>query len=372
MSRPDVAFEPTLPPSGAAPGKRRPWLIALPFVGLAVLGIGWSLAWNWGAGRAAAEIDAWIAREATEGRNWNCASREFGGFPFRFELICADPTVSFAGPSTWTARMAGAHAVAQVWNPNHIIAEFQGPATLVESSTGREVVANWSLLQVSGVGSEGRAERFSIAANDYSLAEGGTTVFSARHAELHVRHHPGEAAGTLDLAMGFKGATGMSLNAPAPQARTTGVAASQAAAQAAASIDGELEATVTGVPPFRSMPPEQRLALWQQAGGRVNLLVARVTGGGGSLSASGDIALDLQRRPDGRLDIAVVKAQQLFGSLAAAGLLPDFVANLAPAMMMAGLPATVDGTKASSFPFVFRDGRVLLGVLPLGKIGPLF
>lgn len=364
--------DPRTPPAARdRSARRRPWLIAVPTVLIVLAGLGWSAAWFYASGRASAEIDAWMAREAGEGRNWSCASREIGGFPFRFELICAEPTVTFAGPGGWTARMIRAHAVAQVWNPNHIIAEFVGPSRLVETATGREVTANWSLLQVSGVGNEGRAERVSIAANDYSLAENGTTVFSARHTELHVRHHPGEAEGTLDIAFGFKGATGMML------AGTTPTPASVAAAPAApavppSTVDGELEATVTGVPPFRSMPAAQRLALWQQAGGRVDLQVAKVTGGGGQLTASGDLGLDAMRRPNGQLNLSLVKAQPLFAALVAAGLMPDFLAGLAPALLVAGLPTTVDGQKASSFPFVFRDGRVALGVLPLGKIGPLF
>ncbi|QFR33628.1 DUF2125 domain-containing protein [Ancylobacter sp. TS-1] len=367
--------DPQTPPAaaGAPPARRRPWLIAVPTVLIVLAGLGWSAAWFYASGRASAEIDAWIAREATEGRNWACASRELGGFPFRFELVCADPTVTFAGPGGWTAKMARAHAVAQVWNPNHIIAEFEGPSTLVETATGREVRANWSLLQVSGVGNEGRAERVSISANDYSLAEGGTTVFAARHAELHVRHHPGQAVGTLDIAFGFKGATGMMLAVPpVTPASAAAIPATPAPAVPPSTVDGEVEATVTGVPPFRAMPAAQRLALWQQAGGRVDLQVAKVTGGGGALTASGDLGLDLLRRPDGRLNLSLVKAQPLFAALVAAGLMPDFIAGLAPALLVAGLPTTVDGQKASSFPFVFRDGRVALGVLPLGKIGPLF
>lgn len=370
MSSHDRPSAPAASPA-APPARRRPWLIALPTVLVVLAGLGWSAAWYYASGRASAEIDAWIAREAAEGRNWNCASRELGGFPFRFELICTEPTVTFAGPGDWSARMTRAHAVAQVWNPNHIIAEFEGPAVLKEAGTGREVTARWSLLQVSGVGSEGRAERVSIAANDYSLAENGTTVFSARHTELHVRHHPGEAAGTLDIAFGFKGASGMMLGAavtPAP----VNAAATPVPAVPASTIDGEVEATVTGVPPMRAMPAAQRLALWQQAGGRIDLQVAKVTGGGGALTASGDIGLDAQRRPDGQLNLSLVKAQPLFTALVAAGLMPDFAANLAPALLVAGLPTTVDGQKASSFPFVFRDGRVALGVLPIGKIGPLF
>ncbi|MCK0206511.1 DUF2125 domain-containing protein [Starkeya koreensis] len=362
---------PSAPP--AIPARRRPWLIALPTLLVVLAGLGWSAAWFYASGRASTEIDAWMAREAAEGRNWSCASRELGGFPFRFELICAQPSVTFAGPGGWEAKMTRAHAVAQVWNPNHIIAEFEGPAVLKEAATGREVTARWSLLQVSGVGSGGRAERVSISTNDYSLAEGGTTVFAARHTELHVRHHPGEAAGTLDIAFGFKGASGMLLSGAAiTPAATSPAAATPAPAVPASAIDGEVEATVTGVPPFRSMPAAQRLALWQQAGGRVDLQIAKLTGGGGALTASGDLGLDAQRRPDGRLNLSLVKAQPLFTALVAAGLMPDFVANLAPALLVAGLPTTVDGQKASSFPFMFRDGRVALGVLPIGKIGPLF
>ncbi len=366
MSLPDASTPPT--PASSAPARRRPWLVALPAGLLTLLCVGWSVAWYYAAGRASSEIDAWIAREAQEGRDWNCASREIGGFPFRFELVCAEPTVSFTGAGQWTARLGRAHAVAQVWNPNHIIAEFQSPATLTETASGRELTANWKLLQVSGIGNDGKLERVSVAADDYALAEGGTRLFSASRAELHVRHRAGEAAGTLDVALGVNGATGMGLNAAAAPASTGGAA--QAAP--AAAVDAELEATVTGVPPFRSMPPEERLALWQQAGGRVNLLQARITGGGGALNASGDLGLDALRRPDGKLDVTVVKAQALFTAMAAARLLPDFAANLAPAMMMAGLPTTVDGANAAAFPFSFRDGRVSLGVLPLGKIGPLY
>ncbi len=149
-----MSLSDTPAPTAGTPAKRRRWLIALPAVALLLAAAGWSVAWFYAAGRAQTEIDAWIAREATEGRNWSCASRELGGFPFRFELICAEPTVSFAGAGQWSARMGRAHAVAQVWNPSHIIAEFQAPATLTEATSGRQVVANWSLLQVSGVGRE--------------------------------------------------------------------------------------------------------------------------------------------------------------------------------------------------------------------------
>lgn len=362
MKPADAPHEPIPTAATGTSAPRRQWRVFIPIALVLVLAAGWSGAWFYAADRAGTEIDAWIEREAAQGRVWTCGERELGGFPFRFELICAEPSVNFAGPGDWTLRMKRAHAVAQVWNPNHIIAEFEGPARLSEGTSGRELAAEWSLLQASGVGRDGQPERISVLADDYRLSESGTALFSAERVEMHLRHRAGEAQGTLDLATGFKGATGMAVSAPAGGQAPAG----------GSGVDGELEATVTGVPPFLPMSAQQRLALWQQAGGRVDLKVARVSGGGGALSAGGNIGLDARNRLEGRLDVAVMRAQPLFEALAKAGLMPDFLANLAPAMMMAGLPTTVDGAPASAFPFVFSNGRVALGLLPLGKIGPLF
>ncbi|MBB3770901.1 hypothetical protein FHS55_001496 [Angulomicrobium tetraedrale] len=357
MSPPAAPTEPT-PPSPAAgePRRARRWLIALP-VGLIILAaLGWTGAWFYAASRATGEIDAWMAQEASKGRTWSCTDRQFGGFPFRFELICTAPTVTFAGEGVgkWEASATRAHAVAQVWNPGHIIAEFEAPGRLSDIGTGQDLTANWSLLQVSAVGTRARAERMSLSANDYVLSAGGTSLFAAKHAELHVRHTPNADDGTLDIAAGVKGASGATSGAGAPP------------------LDGDIEATVTQVPEFRAMSPAERLRLWQAAGGRVNLLEARVSAGGGALAATGQIGLDALNRPDGKIDLQLANAPALMNALAANGLMPGFIASLAPVMMAVGMPGTLDGAPAASFPFVFRNGRVALGMLPLGKVGPLY
>ena len=46
-------------------------------------------------------------------------------------------------------------------------------------------------------------------------------------------------------------------------------------------VDGELQASVTAVPDFRPMVPEERIRLWQEAGGRVKLQVARLSAANG-------------------------------------------------------------------------------------------
>lgn len=341
----------------SAPRGRGRWWLLLPLALVVLLAAGWTAAWFYAAGRAEREIEAWIATEAQAGRQWSCADRQLTGFPFRFELVCAAPKLvatPAAGTGGWQWTATRAVAVAQVWNPRHIIAEFEAPSTLTEPATGRTLTGTWSLLQVSAVGTGGIPERVSLATDDYALAEGATALFSAKHAEIHARHHPGAEAGTLDLALGVK------------QARTP------ATGNGTLAVDGELQATVTQLPPLRAMPAAERLQLWQQAGGKVTLSVAKLSAGGGTLNATGEIGLDAQRRPTGMITLTLVNGQALIGALGQAGMLPEQAASLAPLLMAAGMPTTLDGAKASAFPFLFRDGRVALGILPLGKIGPLY
>jgi len=337
--------------SGRAP---RRWLIVAPVALMLLLAIGWTGLWFYAADRASQEIDNWIAAEAAQGRTWSCADRQLGGFPFRFELICEQPSLVLAGPGQWKATAARAHAVAQVWNPGHIIAEFAGPAELTEATTGRSVSAQWSLLQVSAVGTSSRPERMSLMAEDFALSVEGKQISSAREAVLHVRHHPGADEGTLDIATGVKGARGM-----------------LAGTGQGPEVDGELQASVTAVPDFRPMVPEERIRLWQEAGGRVKLQVARLSAANGVLNASGEFGLDAELRLDGTLDVAMTQAPALMSALSAAGLMPGLMVNLAPAMTAFGSPTTLDGAPASGFRFTFTNGRAMLGMIPLGRIGPV-
>lgn len=338
------------------PSRRRPWRMAIPLVVLVVAALGWTGVWFYAASRAQGEIESWIAREAQQGRNWSCADRRFGGFPFRFELICEQPSVVFAGPDGWTAGAARAHAVAQVWNPRHVISEFQAPGTLVETATGRKLEASWSLLQTSAVGGGGgRVERASLSVDNYTLTEGGSPLFAARHGEVHARHTPGTDGLTLDIAAGVLGATGP-----------------DGASLAGAPLDGELEATVTGVPPFRSMPAEERLRAWQADGGRLKLLLAKLTAGPSVLVASGDLGLDTEGRLQGEAVLRVAGAEALMKGLAQGNLLPPILGGLGSVVGMAGTPAEIDGRKASSFTVRLRDGRAFLGPLPVGRVSPVW
>ena len=71
----------------------RPWLIALPTAALVALGAIWSGFWYYASDRAEATMTAWRTREADAGRVYGCANARFGGYPFRIEVDCAEPSV---------------------------------------------------------------------------------------------------------------------------------------------------------------------------------------------------------------------------------------------------------------------------------------
>ena len=98
-----------------APARRsRFWLFA-PL--LVVVAVGWSIAWAVLRQRTADGLDAWLADEAAAGRQWTCADRSVGGYPFRLEVSCR--TLTFRRGEA-TAEFGSLLTVAQVDRPGHV------------------------------------------------------------------------------------------------------------------------------------------------------------------------------------------------------------------------------------------------------------
>src|SRR5262249_11582764 len=72
---------------------RRLWPVFVPLGLVVVLAIRWSGFWFFAASAAETTIAGWREREAKVGRIYNCDKQTIGGFPFRFELRCSDPSI---------------------------------------------------------------------------------------------------------------------------------------------------------------------------------------------------------------------------------------------------------------------------------------
>ncbi|MEW6254319.1 MAG: DUF2125 domain-containing protein [Pseudomonadota bacterium] len=348
-----------------APRRRKPWIIAVPLILVVVFGLCWSGLWVYASARADGEIDAWIAREAKLGRVWSCKERRLGGFPFRFELLCREPTLATQGTGdALRITAARAHLVAQVWAPNHIVAEFDGPAKVEDLATGHVYGATWSLLQMSAIGTiDGVPQRFSMAIDNPAIqrapGDAAETLFSAKHFEAHARRSPpasGSGPDGVDYAFGL-------VNGTNPALGGGGIAGP---------IDLVLQGSVTAIDNLQPMSLSERIRAWAAANGTLKVDTFRLTTPKTALTANGALGVDPQGRVFGAVSVGFAGMDELTKALAQGGIISPEIASIANALALAGRPGDVAGRKGTTFSISLKEGAVQLGKVPVGIIPPLF
>ena len=179
-----------------APAPRRfPWPIVLPAAAVIVLALGWSAFWYFAAAQAQTRMTAWREHEASLGHIYGCATQTVGGFPFRMEVRCADPSgeLRTAKPPL-SIKAKNVLAAVQVYQPTLLIAEATGPASIAESGHAPVLAADWVLAQASVRGLPTAPERISVVFDKLGVTrlDTGTaqTAATADHLELHVRQAP--------------------------------------------------------------------------------------------------------------------------------------------------------------------------------------
>jgi hypothetical protein len=274
----------------------------LPYILLAILALVWSVGWFWIRGRAASEIDGWMAREAAAGRTWTCLDRALSGFPFRIELRCGSVTLE---RSDGRFRLGPVTAVAQVYQPRLVIFESAGPFH-VEQKGGLTGDASWSALQGSIHSTADGFSRASLVIDTPRIAvtgaEPGPIAVTGRHLELHARPAPGrfESEGAVDLSLRLTQADVPQLDA------LTG---------SSDPADLALDATVTQATVLRTGPVARELDRWRQAGGVLDIASLSLAKGAQRVQARGSLGLDGAHRPAGQLDLRAAGVDALVGSI---------------------------------------------------------
>lgn len=345
--------------------------IVAPFIVLSVLIAGWTAAW-WMFARGVADgVSQWVAVEATQGRVWACDDRSVGGYPFRIEVRCPNLTRNDRAGEIETIALKGLTVVTQVFRPNHQIAELQGPAS-VRLRDGGRIEADWSTLQASLVQPNGALERASIVVDTLRLdiarnpADSGQAT--AKRLEAHLRMVAATAPddASADLALSLRG-----LESAALTTITRRPEAIDLEVQANASRIGVLTGAPGGVGPVR-------IDAWRDAGGRIKLALLRLAQAESVFEAKGELALDQQRRPSGRIETTATAPAARFAGLGLGGLmaiLPNTpVTRAIDARRPAGppSPSTAPDTRTLNLTLNLRDGRIVAGVFPVGRIPPLY
>ena len=391
-----------------APRRRPLWgLFAAPLL-LLIAAIAWSAFWFYAASQVDVRADAWRAREAKSGRIYDCANRSVSGFPFRLEIRCSDPSVKLISQSAGqlasqapvTAKLGEILVVAQVYEPEHLIAEFTAPATISDHA-GQSFAVNWRVGRSSVIGLPGTPQRASIVFDDPALnrIDGSVQVplAGARHVELHGRLVEGSLADqpVIESVLEVRGGSIKGLHPLLEEP-----------------FDADIRAVLHGLKDFSPKPWPVRFRELQAVGGHVEIVQSRIQQGDLIGIATGNLGLSPSGHLEGELQMTVAGIEKVIPALGIDKMLEDGVpqstldrvapgvktqdiSNLMGALDRAipglgkvvkqnanvgvavginalGKEATLEGKRARTFPLRFVDGAVFFGPLKVAQTPPLF
>lgn len=389
------------------PRRRSRWpLFVMPGL-LVVLSIGWSAFWFYASSQVGAQFERWRTREAQSGRVYDCGKLSVGGYPFRFEVRCESATVDLisqtANRKFGKGQLSEILAVAQIYNPQLLIAEFSGPLTVTEQGEQRSLIVNWKDARSSVFGLPVAPQRIALVVDEPTLEQSmgagsaRTPIARARRSELHGRIAEGSAAANPVIEAVWQ---------------LTQASADPLHPALAEAFDLKTQARLTGLKDFRPKPWPERFREIQAANGRIEILESRLQQGNMVATGTGSLGITPDGFLDGELQMVVaglekvvpalgidkileqgvsqdtlnrlapgLKAEQVDKAMGALDRLIPGLGNVvrqqAPAALggivgMIGQKTTLEGKPAQAFPLRFADGAIYLGRIRIAQTQPLF
>lgn len=319
-------------------------IVALAIV-VALVVIGYTVAWYWAAGQATGYIRTLETADGVSTPRVKCGELGISGFPFGFDVTCNDATV-VSGDVTVT--VAGFKAAVEVYNPSHAIAFVKSPISFEDAFTGSRNRVDFASLQVSARLSGWRVGRVSALVeapvwNDTVLED--RLIAKASHVEAHLIDVPDKhdaAAGRATLAQYAKVE---GLIAPGFQ-----IAAGQS------TFEGEISNLPDDV---RTYGNADLLRRWQAANGRFTIASFAGNDGPSTFDVTGTLGLDGGGRAEGQLKLSSNGVVERLGDT----IPPEYKG------LVVGAQAA-DGSYSQTLNLA--AGVVFSGMLPTAVIPPLF
>jgi hypothetical protein len=337
------------------PGSFRRYGIFLPSLMLLAVVLGWCGYWVFARHLARDQLAAWLERERALGRSWTCPDQSFGGFPFRLVLTCRQPNfVGTLNGRSVEGSLSELRAVAQLYQPTHLIAEIDGPLDLSGAGDGRNLAVSWDLLQTSLIGTPRALDRLAALADklQISVLSGTPAAVKAAigHAELHVRrtaNRPVEDK-AFDIAVSVGEVTNAALD--------TWLGSQTPASGEIVGVLSHGDFSGEGTGP-------QKLERWRAAGGSFTIERANLSKGAARVSFTGHLGLDDEHRPQGQLEADVEGLEPLLAHFG----LPAAALNVGNVLqtILGGKSAHQGEAKPLHMRITFDKGRALIGPLPI-------
>jgi hypothetical protein len=295
--------------------------------------------WFYLAGKLEAEAKEAVAKLNRNGTRAHCEEPDARGYPFRIGLHCG--SVFYENVQRGISIRAGEfRSAAQVYQPQHLVGELDGPAEL-ELPITAPLTIEWDIFRASIRLDHPLPQRLSSETRQLRIAleeEPSQILATAELGEFHARRHDGnlQMAGLLREAV-----------------------ASEAAGITLPALDARFAATLkNGEEIILANSSNLRGTEWL-----LDELVISQSGSTAQIAASGPLSIDDDGRVNGLLEISVRDVEQIL----------TFVADNAPelARQIDGVRPLILGLAQKPMELRINKGRMMLGFIPLGEIPPL-
>jgi hypothetical protein len=327
-------------------GRRIKWL----GVFAAFLMVAWTGGWFYLARLGEEQVDLALANANKGGQNAVCDSRLIKGYPFRFGLFC--DSVALDQLEKGVRVSAGAlRTAAQVYNPWHLVAELDGPAS-IEVPGMEPLDINWSLLHSSVRANRPLPDRVSIEAKDLEVSLKsrpglGNRVILSSYAAGHMRKEDKDTAfaGEVDNLM-IDPVIVKGRDIPA--------------------LSVSYDAVLTDGVRILAATPKNIRAVLRGASGQIRSATLTFKEGG-AMTLSGPLSVDASGFVDGDITLKFTDGEKLGAALARA--LPEAASVIEPSLAAAAMAAGKD--KEATLTLTIRKGKISAGFFPIGNIPPI-
>lgn len=309
--------------------------------------VGWSAGWYFVAGKIETVISDTKTKLADKGRDFECTNQEVNGFPFRISLNCDE--VRYADDVTGVIFEAGElKTAAQAYQPNKAIVELKSPARLTLPN-GDSFNTSWKTMRTSLKAGLSGPENLSLHGKQVTLipAKRVKHTMLIKDMQLH-----GRQIGDDDVNLAINVMEAKSQNGLWP------------------SFD--LNTTLLLKDSYKDIVNRTsilRVAKRKGLKGQIENFQYAPTDGG-MLEVFGPAEISKEGLLSGKFNVTVRELPKLINALSKS--FPDERQKFADAAKAVALLANKTGRNEITLPITVRKGKISIGIIPLGKLSPLF
>lgn len=330
-----------------------PKRFAFPVLAIVVVLLIYTVYWFVARGQIERYVTEWQAEQVAAGYQIEHGDVRIGGYPYRFS-VATDGLVVRAPESEggWRLALDRFEANALPYDFQHWIVSLGDSLELSRNGQGLAFMAEQARFSFSG--ESGVTQRIGASIDVLEIAAIGSGV------------PPVTAAGRVRLSAATNESGELAVQA---QLEDVTLAADQIDPILSRSFGDRITLLQAdfSVSEWPALAQSANLSTWSEASGEYTLRAFNIDWGRLDLEAEGQLSLDRQLRPTGRISLRLLDPEAIVDAMIETGAVSQQNAG-AMRLVAQSAPRSDSGT---SIPLSFRNGGVYFGPVRLGDAGPL-